>query len=145
MTTGTRYRADDVELLLPAFREVAKRLLERLHARDFEPVPRDTLRSRTEAAANARKGTGITDSMHCYGVAMDVICGAHGWACPAKGCAFFEALGEEAEKLGLTWGGRWRRRDLPHVQAVAVFDQGRIRALQTDAERDAFVRGRLAP
>lgn len=142
----TRYKADDIELLVPSFRPVVRRLLDALTARGFSPVPRDTLRTPAEALANAQKGVGIANSMHCYGVAVDVICGAHGWSCRERGCPFFTALGEEAEKLGLTWGGRWRRRDFPHVQAIPVADQGRIRKLGAQGQAavlDAFVRSRL--
>lgn len=139
----SHYRPDNVDLLLPSFRPVARALLKALTERGFDPVPRDTLRTAAEAAANAAKGTGITDSMHCYGAAMDVICGEHGWGCHEHGCEFYGALGEVAEALGLVWGGRWRRRDLPHVQCVRVGEQAALRALSSQVERDAFVSDRL--
>lgn len=138
----TRYKADDVELLLPCFVPVAKRLLAALAERGFDPVPRDTLRTAEEALRNAKKGVGIVDSVHCHGAAMDVICGDHGWDCAANGCEFFAAVGEIAEDMGLVWGGRWKRRDLPHVQCVAVKDQDALRRLRTWAEKDAFVKAR---
>lgn len=28
----------------------------------------------------------------------------------------YEVLGEEAAKLGLEWGGKWKFKDLPHIQ-----------------------------
>lgn len=140
----SRYKADDVELLLPSFVPVAKRLLQALSERGFDPVSRDTLRTTEEALRNARKGTGIVDSIHCHGAAMDVICGEHGWDCHAHGCEFYAALGEIAEDLGLTWGGRWKRRDLPHVQAIPVRDQNALRALPTWEQKDEFIKKRLA-
>lgn len=138
----SHYKADDVDLLLPSFRPLARKLLVALKERGFNPVPRDTLRTKGEAAALAAKGTGVPDSMHCYGAAMDVICGEHGWGCQEHGCEFYAALGEIAESLGLTWGGRWRRRDLPHVQCVRVIEQETLRSFATEVERDAYVRSR---
>ena len=141
------YKADDVELLLPSFRPYVERLLAALEALGYPAVPRDTLRTPKEAEANASKGVGVKDSMHCYGAAVDVICATHGWSCHEHGCRFFEVLGEEAERIGLVWGGRWTRGgkgpDLPHVQAVAVKDQSRLRACKSAAERDAFIAKRV--
>lgn len=139
----SHYASASVDLLLPSFRPVARRLLEALKERGFDPVARSTLRTAAEAAANAARGTGIMDSMHCYGAAMDVICGEHGWGCSKAGCEFYAALGEVAEALGLVWGGRWRKRDLPHVQCVRVADQNALRALTSQVERDAFVQDKL--
>lgn len=142
------FAAADLSRLLPAFQPLASQLLEALRERDFSPVPRSTARTAAQAAANARVGTGIRNSLHLYGAAVDVICGEHGWSCRTHGCAFFEALGEVAESLGLVWGGRWHRKgrgpDMPHVQCVALHDQDAFRALATAEERDAFVRSRLA-
>lgn len=142
------FAAADLSQLLPAFQPLATKLLEALRERGFTPVARCTGRTRAEAAANAARGTGIRDSMHLYGAAMDVVCGVHWWDCGKHGCRFFEALGEEAERLGLTWGGRWKRGgkgpDLPHVQCLAVRDQDAFRTLATAEERNAFVRARLA-
>jgi hypothetical protein len=92
---------------------------------------------------NAAKGTGIVDSVHCHGAAVDIICAAHGWECARHGCDFYNILGREAHGRGLVWGGSWRRRDLPHVQAIAVFEQKQLRELKTWEEKDAFVKERL--
>ncbi len=128
----SRYKADDVDLLLPTFRPVAKRLLAAMTAWGFKPVPFDTVRTAAEAARNAKRGTGSSTSMHLYGCAMDVICEDHGWDCGSKKCDFYEALGREAESLKLVWGGRWAMRDLPHVQALPVTWQPQMRALGTE-------------
>lgn len=123
----SRYREDDINLLVRPFRDAVQVLLERMRAAGYRPILRDGLRTREEASKNASKGTGIADSMHCYGVAADIICDVHGWRCDASGCKFFHVLGPKAEALGMTWGGRWRRRDLPHVQAIPVSVQRQIR------------------
>lgn len=145
----SKYRADDLDLLLPSFRKRIDIVIERLRERGYQPVPRDTLRTSAEAAKNAETGVGVANSMHCYGAACDVICDVHGWDCRKHGCQFFAALGEEAEKLGLTWGGRWSRRgrgpDMPHVQGVRVIDQTRFRRLKDAEARDAFIAERLSP
>jgi len=122
-----KYRSDDISLLIPEFRALVEALLVEMRTDGFAPVLRDGLRTRGEAAANAAKGVGIADSMHLYGIAADIICDEHGWGCAKVGCHFFTALGEHAKALGLTWGGDWRRRDLPHVQMVPVGWQTRIR------------------
>jgi hypothetical protein len=139
----SKYRADDVDLLLPSFRQAVRDLLQALTERGFKPIPRDTLRTAEEALRNAKKGVGIVDSIHCHGAAVDVICDEHGWDCAANGCEFYAALGEIAEAMGLVWGGRWKRRDLPHVQAIEVRDQNALRALTSWEAKDAFVGKRL--
>lgn len=129
-------KGDDITLLVPAFRERVQAVLDQLTARGFTPVLRDGMRTRAEAAANARRGVGIADSMHCYGVAADVICAELGWQHPE----FFAALGEVAEDAGLVWGGRWKRRDLPHLQGVPVAWQDRVRRAGSPEVIDGLVR-----
>ena len=140
-----KYKADDPALLLPSFRARVVALLGRLTALGFSPVLKDGLRTAEEALRNARKGTGIVDSMHLYGCAADLICDQHGWDCAKHGCDFFEALGEQAERCGLYWGGRWRKRDLPHVQGIPATKriQDEMRALTFSADRDALVQRHL--
>lgn len=124
-----RVREDDLNLLLPTFRDRVKRLVEEMRKRGYKPIVRDTGRTPEEALKNAAKGSGIVDSMHCYGVAADLICEDHLWSCAMKDCRFFPLLGEVAESLGMVWGGRWQRRDLPHVQGIPVGWQDQMRAL----------------
>lgn len=89
-------------------------------------------RSPERAAQLAKRGTGIARSMHCLGCAADIVHEDKLWAAPA---AFWEALGEEAERLGLTWGGRFKRADKPHVQAIPVHEQERFRAMTGDERK----------
>jgi hypothetical protein len=130
----SRYKSDDVELLLPAFRVVAKMLLQRMTAWGFKPTPFDTVRTAAEAAKNAAKGTGSANSMHRWGCAMDVICDDHGWSCAVTKCEFYTFLGREAKDLKLVWGGDWARRDYPHVQAIPVAWQPQMRAIAISPE-----------
>lgn len=133
----------DISDLLPSFQTRAQALLDHLEAIGYPAMVRQTRRTPAQAAANVARGTGIADSMHLYGAAMDVVCKFHLWDCHLHGCKFFEMLGDETERLGLVWGGRWRRHDLPHVQCLKVSDQAAFRLLKTDEARDAFVSQRL--
>lgn len=138
----SRLREDDIELLLPSFREKVRQLLERMRELGHDPILFDGLRTAEEALRNARRGTGVVLSMHLYGCAADIICAKHLWSCREKKCKFFTRLGAEAGKLGLFWGGSFG--DFPHVQALPFrpLIQNRMRALGTKEdsldERDAL-------
>jgi hypothetical protein len=137
VTTAIRkYREDDIDLLVPAFRQKIVQLLSNLRARGFDPIVFDAVRTAKEAQANAAKGTGIVDSLHLYGLAVDIIDADKGWSNPV----FFKALRDEAEKLKLTSGARFSKIDWPHVQAVPVSAQKAVRALATAAARNEFVK-----
>lgn len=55
---------------------------------------------------NAKAG----DSMHNYGLAFDVV--------PVEGYSSknWGKIGEIGKKLGLTWGGDWKFKDMPHFE-----------------------------
>jgi len=143
---AVKYRQDDVELLLPSFRAVYKRLLARMVELGFEPIAFDTARTPEEAARNAANGKGIVNSIHIYGCAADTICAKHGWQCRAKRCKFFGVLRREGLALGLFIGPK---ADWPHLQAVPATKaaQDAIRRLGAGegsaAARDALVRAHL--
>ena len=81
--------------------------------------------------------TGVEKSMHCYGLAIDIVDRRKLWnAAPL----FWATLGKHAQARGLTWGGKWG--DKPHVQAVPTKLQAKIRQA-TPKELDALVRGVL--
>jgi D-alanyl-D-alanine carboxypeptidase len=127
----SRYKSDDVELLLPAFRVAVKLLVQKMVAWGFRPIVFDTLRTADESAFNARRGTGKANSIHQFGCAADLICDEHGWSCADHGCDYFDVLGREAKSLKLVWGGDWPRRDMPHTQGISVAMQPAMRALGT--------------
>lgn len=145
---GKRLREDDPELLLPCVRDAALAVMTELRARSFDPIFFDGLRSVAEALANARRGVGVVNSVHCYGAAWDGVCAAHHWSCRAAGCRFFENLVEVGESFGFTSGARFKKVDLPHLQAVPVSQQTNLRTLgmgpETAAARDAFCKVWLA-
>lgn len=133
----TKYRTDDIEQLLPTWRAKVRELILRMGELGYVAVLHDGLRTEAEAKANAAKGVGIADSVHCYGLAADLICGLHGWQCHKNRCGFFEVLGREGEALGMVWGGRFSRVDLPHFQAIPVAWQKQLRALGKGADSAA--------
>lgn len=140
---GTLYKSDDIELLLPTWREKVRELMNRLGELGHRPILFDGLRTMDEAKRNAAKGVGIENSIHCYGAAADLICSKHGWSCQGQHCRFFVNLGREADAMGIVWGGHFTRVDLPHCQGISVHMQKEMRALGaepiTAAARDRLV------
>ena len=140
---------NDLQLLLPSFRVLVEDLVARMRERGFDPKVHETYRSPERAKLLVLQGRSRARglSLHCFGAAADIISKSRGYEWPE----FFRALGDEAKSLGLTWGGDWdsdpntpnRFDDRPHVQAIPVRLQDAFRALQTDGERDRYVRARL--
>jgi len=125
----------DPSRLLPGFAARVELLFQRLRARGLDPMLWEAYRSPERAAALHARGSGSKRSLHCLGAAVDIVHREDYWSAPGS---FWKAIGQEARALGLTWGGRWRRRDLPHVQAVPVWRQRGFRAM-TDEQRRAKV------
>lgn len=145
----TRYKQDDISLLLPTMAAKVKEVLDKMTALGFQPVLFDGLRTPAEALKNAAKGVGIVNSMHLYGCAADVICDQHGWTCADQRCKFFTKLVETVKSMGFVSGADFHdaqgrpKVDLPHFQAVTIADQHKMAALGTAADsisaRDALV------
>lgn len=139
----------DPRLLLPSFAGRLELLFRRLRARRdpvtgqfFDPVLHEGFRTFERAKMLSEKpgSPGIPNSLHCYGAAADIISARDKWNNPR----FFAALGEEAKRLRLTWGGDWADRDYPHVQAVPVPAQDGLRRLADAKARDSYARRHLA-
>ena len=138
------YKADDLDLLLSSFKPYVLAVEAALVARGFQAIPFDTWRSPKEAAKYAALKVGQANSMHIYKVACDHICALHGWECKKNKCEFFQAYGQEVERVGMIWGGRFKSRfDAPHMQACTIADQDRVRTIADEVARDAFIRARL--
>ena len=86
----------DLDLLVPAFKERVLDLVAMMRASGHSPLVWETLRSRERAEALAKRGTGVVDSMHCYGVAVDIVCERLKWGAPF---AFWRDLRDHAESL----------------------------------------------
>jgi hypothetical protein len=137
-----KYKSDDINLLLPAFRSKVQLLLSNLQEMGFDPVPVDTARTQKEADANAKKGTGISKSLHIYGAATDIISGSKG----RSDNKFNAALIKESKKLGLTsgankkYGGNFpNKHDVAHVQAIPIKLQPAFRSLVSVNARNIFI------
>ena len=110
------------------FRNTVLQLFVKMEARGYKMALLEGFRSAERQEMLAQKGASVTQarggqSKHQYGLAADiaplrddrlVISDRDPWAAAA-----YQALGEEAEKLGLTWGGKWAMRDLGHVESPA--------------------------
>jgi len=123
----------DPKLLLPAFAAKIETLFSRLRSQGHEPLLWEAYRTPARAQQLSDRGAGVKQSMHCLGAAVDIVHADDYWS---AGHDFWEAIGDEAKALGLTWGGDWRRRDYPHIQALKVKDQAKFRAMTEDERKD---------
>lgn len=72
---------------------------------------------------NAQKPDGTPNSY-----AADIIDSRYAWSAQAESSGFWKALGAEAKKQGLFWGGDWSTfRDWAHVQLVANGELARVK------------------
>lgn len=109
----------------PQFMQLALQVFARVEARGYPLVLLEGYRSPERQNMLAAMGPQVTQarafqSRHQFGQALDAAPMANGrlliserdpWAMQA-----YQALGEEAEKLGLVWGGRWSFRDYGHIE-----------------------------
>lgn len=116
----TKLKPDFARLALLAFARAEARgypfaLLEGYRS----PERQDALADAPVHVTNAR----AFQSKHQYGLALDaaplkngrlVISERDPWAMEA-----YQVLGEEAERAGLIWGGRWKLKDFGHIEATA--------------------------
>ncbi|MDR3409654.1 MAG: M15 family metallopeptidase [Formivibrio sp.] len=115
----------DWNKLDPVFTQQVLQLFARMEARGYPLALLEGYRSAERQDMLAAKGNNVTQaagnqSKHQFGLAVDVAPIKNGelhidekdpWA--ASGYA---VLGEEAERLGLTWGGHWSFRDYGHIE-----------------------------
>jgi peptidoglycan L-alanyl-D-glutamate endopeptidase CwlK len=95
---------------------------------DIEPLITNTLRTRAEQETLYAQGrtapgkivTWTKESPHLYGCAWDFVplrMGKPVWDNRRpENLRLWTRMGELAEQLGLEWGGRWKKPDMPHVQ-----------------------------
>lgn len=113
--------------LNPRFTQPVLQVLARLQARGYAFALLEGYRSPERQEKLADLGSHVTNarafqSKHQFGLAVDLAPVRDGklqiserdpWAMQA-----YSALGEEAERAGLTWGGRWWFKDYGHVEVV---------------------------
>lgn len=113
----TQQGREDLEsrlsVLNPLFAARIRTLMGRMERRGFDPMIWETGRSRERAEDLAERGTGIEDSMHIYGLAVDIVSASALWGAPQP---FWRALCEEANYLKLTCGADFGDHD--HIQAL---------------------------
>ena len=117
--------------LYPEFARRVRLLVQSLAKQGFQLEVTQGLRTVEEQNAlyaqgrNGDKRPQVTDarggrSYHNFGLAVDfalVVNGKLGWPEPHP---VWKAIGREAARVGLEWGGTWRKPDLPHVQMKPV-------------------------
>lgn len=108
-------RLDD---LAPEFKLKAFELLARCVEARIPVVIVETLRTQEQQDKNIAAGVSWTQhSKHLTGHAIDIalvaVLSIKGWA---PDHPQWERIGKIGESLGLTWGGRWKRRDCPHFE-----------------------------
>ncbi len=124
----------DPERLLPGFAAKVELLFRALREDGHDPMLWEGYRSEARALKLSQRGTGIKMSMHCLGAAVDIVDAEGMWAASPE---FWDAIGDEAEALGLTVLYRnGRRIDRPHVQAIPIREQRAFRRLTAAERRD---------
>lgn len=120
-------RVDTLGLLAPKFREAIERVLVDMRdlghgVRVFETLRTDARqaylygfgRDYDDGRGPVTKVPSARGGWHFYGLAADIVeDDASPWKAPN---AFWQDLGRCGERHGLTWGGRWKMLDLPHLQ-----------------------------
>lgn len=109
--------------LSPRFRPFAVEFLARLAEARIPVVIVDTIRTPEEHAQNLARGVSwVKHSRHIDGDAMDVcpfeeynINGRNKLAWDGS-LSVWAKIGAIAESVGMTWGGRWAKKDLGHVE-----------------------------
>jgi peptidoglycan L-alanyl-D-glutamate endopeptidase CwlK len=109
-----------------SFRTKAEQVLQTLRGRGFRPKIFYGWRSVAVQQELVKKGRSkVHFSFHNAqqpdgtpnAYAADVIDERWGWSADAESNGFWGALGEEAKKLGLVWGGDWTSfKDVAHIQ-----------------------------
>lgn len=134
--------------LEPDFARLALHVFARTEARGFPMVLLEGYRSPERQEVLADSAVHVTNarafqSKHQYGMALDaapmkdgrlVISERDAWAMEA-----YRVLGEEAEKAGLVWGGRWKLQDYGHIESpqsiAAAAKNNRLERTPAMAER----------
>ena len=75
----------------------------------------DELYNQKNKVTNAK----ALESNHQYGIAFDVYFLTYGYSPPVD---WWEVLGQQGEKVGLSWGGRWQMKDYPHFEYTGGLD-----------------------
>lgn len=123
--------------LTPSLRPKVKAVVDALKQRGFSPTIFYGWRSVATQVHLYRLGnTKVKFSFHNAqktdgtpnAYAADIIDSRFGWSKQAETAGFWKALGEEAKKQGLYWGGDWPGfRDWAHVQLLPNSDLSKVK------------------
>ena len=111
------------------FMQLVLYLLTRMEARGYPMTLLEGYRSPEQQTKLAAQGAHVTqarawESKHQFGLAVDlapikngalIISERDPWALEA-----YQILGEEAQSIGLNWGGRWSMKDYGHIEAAGT-------------------------
>jgi hypothetical protein len=110
---GTLTMITDLNALHPYFRDKIRQLMAKCRAQGIELAVVETFR--THAKQNEYKGMGRAytnstggKSKHQYGLAVDVVPMVNN-AAVWNNAILWRKIGVAGEKLGLRWGGRWKK------------------------------------
>lgn len=113
MDRGSISMITDLRALHPYFRDRVVALIAACKARGIELAVVETYRTHAKQHEYKTMGNGYTNSAagrskHQYGLAVDVVPIVKGTAV-WNNAALWRKVGLAGEKLGLRWGGRWKR------------------------------------
>ncbi len=121
----------------PELRPKVEKVLQALCARGFQPKVFYGWRSvavqmQLYYQGNSKVKFSFHNAQHPDGTpnayAADIVDSRFGWAPEAEQTGFWKALGVEAKKCGLIWGGDWVNfRDWAHVQLVQNGELARVK------------------
>jgi hypothetical protein len=94
------------------FTLMVAKLIEHSYAQGYELTFGEAYRTPEQAALNASHGVGITHSLHCNRLAVDLNLFLNGEY--QADSATYQALGEFWESIGGSWGGRFSKPDGNH-------------------------------
>jgi len=96
------------------FTALVARLIDHAIAIGYEPALDQVKRTAAEAAANAAAGTGIANSVHCDGLAVDLLLYREGtYLTKTEDYATLGAYWTSLDALA-RWGGDFQRKDGNH-------------------------------
>lgn len=126
-----------LQSLTPDLRPIVNAVLEALKQRGFNPSVFYGWRSvavqlQLYSQGNSKVKFSFHNAQNPNGTpnsyAADIIDSRYGWSKQAETSGFWKALGEEAKKQSLYWGGDWASfRDWAHVQLVSNSQLSKIK------------------
>lgn len=111
-------RERSLDKLDPKFRPFVDKFLVECRKQQLYVTVIETLRSEAQHQADLKnKVSWIKHSLHQDGLAMDVVPNdllkEKGWGPDSP---LWEKMGKIGEAVGMTWGGRWKQKDLDHFE-----------------------------